>query len=207
VGRIYRKIEAIQDIFTHLNLIEGERIIHAALLLFGKAPQRFFISSEIRCAHFHGTILEKPIPSYKVFKGDVFELVDQAEDFVLSKLDHSVETRTQGASIPGNYEIPREIILESIVNAVAHRNYTENGSLQVMLFKDRVEVLNPVTLPFGWSLGKLKRPHTSVPSNPLLAVPMYLKGYIERLGTGTADMVRIAKENKLREPVFEQSLL
>lgn len=30
---------------------------------------------------------------------------------------------------------------------------------------------------------------------------------IERLGTGTADMVRIAKENKLREPVFEQSLL
>lgn len=27
---------------------------------------------------------------------------------------------------------------------------------------------------------------------------------IERLGTGTADMVRIAKENKLREPVFEQ---
>lgn len=27
---------------------------------------------------------------------------------------------------------------------------------------------------------------------------------VERLGTGTADIVRIAKENKLREPVFEQ---
>ena len=60
---------------------------HAALLLFGKAPQRFFISSEVRCAYFHGTIVEKPIPSDKVFKGDVFELVDQAEDFVLFKLD------------------------------------------------------------------------------------------------------------------------
>lgn len=195
---------AIQDIFTHLNLIEGDRVTHAALLLFGKAPQRFFISSEVRCAHFHGTIVEKPIPSYKVFKGDVFELVDQAEDFVLSKLDYSVGTRTEGASIPGKYEIPREIILEAIVNAIAHRDYTENGSVQVMVFKDRIEVLNPGTLPLGWSPEKLKRPHASVPFNPLLAEPMYLKGYIERLGTGTADIVRIAKENKLREPIFEQ---
>nr|WP_255737233.1 ATP-binding protein [Cognataquiflexum nitidum] len=73
-----------------------------------------------------------------------------------------------------------------------------------MVFKDRIEVLNPGTLPLGWSPEKLKRPHASVPFNPLLAEPMYLKGYIERLGTGTADMVRIAKENKLQEPVFEQ---
>jgi len=195
---------AVKDIFTHLNLIDGDRVSHAALLLFGKAPQRFFISSEVRCAHFHGTIVEKPITSYKVFKGDVFELVDQAEDFVLSKLDYSVGTRTQGASIPGKYEIPREIILEAIVNAIAHRDYTEKGSVQVMVFKDRVEVVNPGTLPLGWSTEKLKRPHASVPFNPLLAEPMYLKGYIERLGTGTADMVRIALENKLREPIFEQ---
>jgi predicted HTH transcriptional regulator len=33
---------------------------------------------------------------------------------------------------------------------------------------------------------------------------MYLKGYIERLGTGTADIVRIAKEEGLKEPEFIQ---
>ena len=33
---------------------------------------------------------------------------------------------------------------------------------------------------------------------------MYLKGYIERLGTGTADIIRIARENNLQEPDFEQ---
>jgi hypothetical protein len=32
---------------------------------------------------------------------------------------------------------------------------------------------------------------------------MYLKGYIERL-TGTADIIRIARENNLQEPDFEQ---
>ena len=204
-GFPFQETAAIKDVFTHLNLVDGGRVTNAALLLFGKSPQRFFINSEVRCAHFHGTIVEKPIPSYKVFKGDVFELVDQAEDFILSKLDYSVGTRSEQTAIPGKYEIPKEIVAEALVNAIAHRDYTQNGSVQVMLFKDRLEILNPGALPMGWSPEKLKKPHASVPFNPLLAEPMYLKGYIERMGTGTADMVRIANENNLQEPVFEQN--
>ncbi|MFA7672099.1 MAG: DUF4062 domain-containing protein [Sphaerochaetaceae bacterium] len=199
-----RATDSIEDIFTHLNLIQGKTPTNAALLLFGKHPQRYFISSEIRCAHFHGTIVEKPIPSYKVFKGDVFELVDQAEDFILSKLDYSVGTRAEKTMIPGKYEIPKEVISEAIVNAVAHRDYTSNGSIQIHLFRDRLEIINPGVLPLGWSEERLKKPHTSIPFNPLLAEPMYLKGYIERMGTGTLDIVRIAKEFDLKEPIFQQ---
>lgn len=195
---------SIEEILVHLNLLKDNKLTHAALLLFGKEPQRFFINSEVRCVHFHGTIVEKPIPSYKVFKGDVFELVDQAVDFVLSKLDYSVGTRSENIEIPGKYEIPKEIVAEAIVNAIAHRDYTNNGSVQVMLFGERLEVVNPGTLPLGWTIEKLKGLHTSVPANPLLAEPMYLKGYIERLGTGTADIIRIAKENNLQEPDFRQ---
>jgi ATP-dependent DNA helicase RecG len=33
---------------------------------------------------------------------------------------------------------------------------------------------------------------------------MYLAGYIERMGTGTSDMVRIARKNHLPEPEFIQ---
>ena len=184
---------AIEDVLTHLNLLNDGRITNAAILLFGKAPQRFFINSEVRCAFFHGNIIEKPIPSYKVYKGDVFELVSQAEKFVMSKLNYAVGTCSQETSIPGKYELPREIIAEAIVNAIAHRDYTNNGSVQVMLFHDRLEVINPGELPLGWTTEKLKKVHTSVPANPLLAEPMYLKGYIERLGTGTSDIVRIAR--------------
>lgn len=194
----------IKEILTHLNLINENRITNAAILLFGEKPQHFFINSEIRCAHFYGTEVEKPIPSYKVFKGDVFELVNKAVEFVLSKLDYSVGTRKEKVEIPGSYEIPKEIIAEAIVNAVAHRDYTSNGSIQVMLFKDRLEVWNPGTLPMGWTTEKLKQLHSSIPANPLLAEPMYLAGYIERLGTGTADIVRIAKKEGLKEPEFIQ---
>lgn len=194
----------VAEVLVHLNLMKDTRITNAALLLFGKEPQRYFINSEVRCVHFHGNIVEKPIPSYKVFKGDVFELVDQAVDFVLSKLDYTVGTRAEEIAVPGKYEIPKEIVTEAIVNAIVHRDYTSNGSVQIMLFRDRLEVVNPGSLPLGWTIEKLKTLHTSVPANPLLAEPMYLKGYIERLGTGTADMMRIAQANQLQAPDFEQ---
>jgi len=131
-------------------------------------------------------------------------MVDQAEDFILSKLNYQVETRSEKTSIPGKYEIPRVVISEAIVNAVAHRDYTNNGSVQVMLFKDRLEIRNPGSLPLGWTVEKLKQLHTSVPRNLLLAEPMYQAGYIERLGTGTSDMVTNANEVGLVDPVFLQ---
>ena len=62
----------------------------------------------------------------------------------------------------------------------------------------------PGALPLGWTIEKLKTLHTSVPANPRLAEPMYLKGYIERLGAGIVDIMRIAKENNLQAPDFEQ---
>ncbi len=203
-GFPFREEATIKEVLTHLNLMEDERIRNAALLLFAKQPQRFFINSEVRCAHYHGTEVQKPIPSYKVFKGNVFELVDQSLDFVLSKLDYTVGTRKKSAQAPGSYEIPKEIIAEAIVNSIAHRDYTSNASVQIMLFSDRMEIWNPGELPLGWTTEKLKKLHTSVPANPLLAEPMYLAAYIERMGTGTSDMVKIARKNKLAEPEFIQ---
>jgi len=48
--------------------------------------KRFFFSSEIRCVHYHGTEVAKPIPSHQVYKGTAFDLVDRAVDFVLGKI-------------------------------------------------------------------------------------------------------------------------
>ncbi len=172
--------------------------------MFGKKPQQFFITSEIKCAHFHGTEVRKPIPSYQVYKGDVFQLVDQAVDFVLSKINVAVGTRELSNQVPIEYELPRGAVTEAIVNAVAHRDYTSNGSVQVMLFKDRLEIWNPGHLPFGLSTTKLRHAHNSIPANPLLAEPMYLAGYIERMGTGTGDIIRLCKEKGLKAPEFIQ---
>ena len=73
-----------------------------------------------------------------------------------------------------------------------------------MLFADRLNVWNPGRLPQSLTLAMLREPHGSVPGNPLLAEPLYLVKYIERMGTGTGDMIRLCREAGLREPEFTQ---
>ena len=191
------------DLLRHLNLLSRGRLTNAAILLFGRAPQRFLVSSEIKCAHFHGTRVTKPIPSFQIYKGTVFALVDQAVDFVLSRIALSVGTRSESVQAPVAYEIPREVVAEAIVNAVAHRDYTDSSSVQVMLFSDRLEVMNSGGLPPTLTVEKLRVAHQSVPRNPLLAESMYLMRYIEKMGTGTVDMIRRCAEAGLPEPEFE----
>ena len=71
----------------------------------------------------------------------------------------AVGTRAAGPSAPVEYEIPREVIAEAIVNAVAHRDYTSNATVQVMLFADRLEVWNPGELPPNLTFEELRTKH------------------------------------------------
>lgn len=192
------------DVLTHLNLLHHGKPTHAAVLLFGREPQRFLPTSEVKCLHFHGTEVRKPIPSYQIYKGRVFDLVDQAVDFVMTKLARSVGTRAQSARAPVQYELPRDAVAEAIVNAVAHRDYASNASVQVMLFSDRLEVWNPGELPPSLTLEKLRAPHASIPRNPLIADPLFLAHYVEKAGSGTLDMIDLCREANLPEPEFRQ---
>ena len=112
--------------------------------------------------------------------------------------------RTASAQVDVAYELPVQAVTETIVNAVVHRDYLSTGSVQVMLFKDRLEVWNPGRLPKGMTVEKLNGEHASLPVNPLLANPVYLAGYIEQVGTGTNDVIDRCVELGLRKPEFRQ---
>ena len=189
---------------THLNLLDGKLPSYAAVLLFCDEPQRFLPTAEVKCLHFHGTKIRKPIPSYQIYKGPVFHQVDEAVDFVMSKLARAVGTRAKGPEAPVEYELPKGAVAEAIVNAVAHRDYSSNAGVQVMLFADRLEVWNPGELPPPLTPKHLRKPHASIPRNPLIAEPLYLAHYIEKAGTGTLDMITRCREVGLPEPDFEQ---
>ncbi len=194
----------VEQVLTHLNLLDRSLPTHTAVLLFGREPQRFLLTSEVKCMHFHGTMVQKPIPSYQVFKGTLFTLVDQALDFVMSKIARSVGTRVNGPEAPVTYELPREAVSEAIVNAIVHRDYASNASIQVMLFVDRLEVWNPGQLPTTLTIGDLRKPHASIPHNPLICEPMFLARYVEKAGSGILDMIDLCMKAGLRTPDFRQ---
>ncbi|WP_292348569.1 ATP-binding protein [Methanoregula sp. PtaB.Bin085] len=194
----------VEVVLSHLNLLDGSQPTHAAVLLFGKNSHHFLPSAEIKCLSFRGTKIEKPIPSYQIYTGTLFDQVDDAADFVLSKLDRRVPARDETPVSDTDYEIPVPAIHEAIVNAVVHRDYTSKAAVQVMVFTDRVEVWNPGALPSDLTPDSLKAEHPSIPHNPLIAHPLYLTHYIEKAGTGTLDIITYCKEAGLPEPGFEQ---
>lgn len=206
VGRQFPLAESapLMDVLTHLHLHHEGHPTNAALLLFGRDPQRFLPCAEIRCMHFHGTEIQRPVPFYRIFKETVFGQVDMAVDFVMSKLNRSVGTRAESNQAPVRYEIPPDVIREAIVNAIAHRDYSSAGAVQVSVFADRVEVWNPGTLSAPLTTESLRHPHGSIARNHRLCEALFLASYIEKYGTGTLMMIRECIAHELPEPDFVQ---
>lgn len=192
-----------QALLTHLNLLDNGKPTNAAMLLFGANPQRFHRTAETKCIHCHGTEYRRPFASLQVYGGDLFEQADQARDFVLGKINRAVGTRAFSITAPATYELPPDAVAEAIVNAIAHRDYNSNASVEVRLFADRLEVWNPGALAGTLTLPSLREDHPSVPNNPLLAESLYLTRYIERVGSGTQAMIELCVEAGLPEPDYE----
>ncbi len=205
VGRLKLKgSRTSKAILQNFNLLRDGRPTNAAILLFGKNPGGFFSNIQVHCLHFHGTEKQKPIASQQPFEGRLIEVIDEAVEFVLGKIDRRVGTHAVSTQATVTFEIPRPVIVEAIVNAIAHRNYRHNGFVQVIVFADRVEVWNPGELPPGLTPELLRRPHGPIPRNPLIAEPLFRVKYAEKVGTGTTDMIADCRDADLPEPDFEQ---
>lgn len=204
-GRLTLKgSRAPKAVLQNFKLMREGKLTNAAILLFAREPRRFFNNIQVHCFHFYGTEKRKPIASQQPYEGRIFEVIDQAVEFVLGKLDRSVGTRSESTQASGDFEVPRSVITEAIVNAVAHRDYRNNGFVQVIVFADRIEVWNPGELPRGLTPAKLREPHAPIPHNPLLAEPLFRVKLVEKAGTGTTDMIADCLEAGLPEPAFRQ---
>lgn len=192
-------------LLKHLDLLKDNKPTNAAVLLFGRAPQRFLFNSSVKCASSHATQVTKPLISHQIYDGTVFELLDQALGFVLDKIDRAIGKRTENAHAPRTYEIPPEVVSEAIVNALVHRDYTSTGSIELTVFPDRVEIMNPGGLLPPLTLSDLRTSHGSFPRNPSLFRALRHTPLVEEFGTGTLDMIRRCVDAELPEPEFESS--
>ena len=193
-------IEALK----RLNLLIDNKPTNAAILMFGKNPQRFFIQSEIRCARFKGIKAVKPFIDMKVIDGSIYEQIDQAEKFILFNIKKAAWIEPGKIERQEKWEYPPDAIREAIINAIAHRDYNSSANVHISIFDDRIEIWNPGKLPPPLTPKNLKEEHKSIPVNPSLANLLFLIKYIERWGTGTNDIIKWCREEDLPEPIFKE---
>ena len=194
-----------ETVLQHLRLLRQGKPNNGALLMFANDPQYYFPTAVVKCAWFLGTETVKPIEDYKTFEGNVAEQISQATSWVMSKLSVRYGQRNTEVQTEVEFEIPRSVIFETIVNAVVHRDYNSTGSVQVSVFRNRIVVRNPGTLPVELTKADLMKEHGSYPHNPYLAELMYQTGYIEKYGTGITENIRKMHEAHLLAPDIDLS--
>jgi len=82
-----------------------------------------------------------------------------------------------------------------------HRDYTEPADTRVLIFDDRIEIINPGSFPKGVTPKNPKH----VPVNPTLCQLMYDVGFIEKYGTGILMMKELCEGHGISEPKYEMS--
>ena len=184
-----------------LELLREGKLTNAAILLFGKNPQRVFIQSETRCARFKGT---KPLEfiDMKVFGGNIIDQREDALEFVKEHIKLHAEIK--GTEREEKWEYPIEAIREAITNAICHRNYETASNVQIRIFDDRIEIWSCGLLPEPLTPEDLKRDHKSILRNPQIGKSFFLIKFIEQWGTGTNRMIEQCLGHGLPEPLFEE---
>ncbi len=194
-----------EEILNRLRLMKDEELTNAAILLFGKEPQRFFLQAETRCARFKGLNVTEPFIDMKVIGGDLFSHVEETERFVLRNISKAAWIEPGKIERQEKWEYPPDAIREAITNAVCHRDYESSGSVQIRIFDDRIEIWNPGQLPESLTVEDLKKKHESKPRNRLIARCFFLVKFIEEWGTGTNKIVDWCLKQDLPEPLFEEA--
>ena len=100
--------------------------------------------------------------------------------------------------------IPEPAFREAIANALIHRQWNVQSTVQVSMYGDRVEITSPGGLPDDLTEEDYWNREISVFRQPILADIFNKLGLIERYGTGTL-RIKMCYEGQLQQPHFEQS--
>ena len=190
------------ETLDRLKLRADGRLRNAAMVLFGTELMPDYPQCQIRLARFKG-IDKAEFLDNRQEHGHAFRLLEAGMAFILRHLP------VAGRFEPGRIQrideplFPVAALREALVNAICHRDYSVTGGcVSAAIFDDRLEIWSDGRLPFGQQVEDLKRPHRSLPRNPLISGVFYRRGLVEEWGRGTQMIVDLCVRAGHPEPQF-----
>ena len=188
------------QILDKLQLTNGQKIKRAAIILFGKEPNRFYPNVQVKIGRFGVDATD--LRFQEVVEGNLVHMLDE----VLLQLNHKFLIRPvvfAGMQRVEKNEYPIVALREMLLNALVHRTYM-GAHVQLRVYDDRLSIWNEGGLPIGLSLSDLKVEHNSRPRNPKIADACFMAGYIDTWGRGTLKIINACKEAGLPEPEIKE---
>jgi ATP-dependent DNA helicase RecG len=208
LGRMDSRLPSdTESVLKGLKLIEGGRILNAAVALYG-VEEHFgatFPQFSIRLARFRGKDRLSDFVDNRAYWGNAFSLQRRGESFLLDHMPIAGQISSATLRREDYPMYPPLAFREALANAICHRDYiVPGGSVAVAMYDDHLEVINPGVLHFNMTPEKLTKPHESRPWNPLIASVFYRAGIIESWGTGTLNIIDRCRENKNPDPDWRE---
>ena len=214
VAQHCRKIGYAKDAESYLRTNKGyittvngvDKVSGAAILLFGKDPQKFFQRARIRIVRYLGDEerfgREMNVVKDVSFEGRILEMTQKAIAFVDTQIKEYtfLGEDARFVTIP---QYPPFCWTELIVNAVAHRDYSILGTdIMVKIFDNHYVVESPGILPGMVRIDNIRQMHFS--RNPKIVEFMREYKLVKEFGEGVDRMFREMSEAGNPAPEYKQ---
>ena len=192
-------------VLEHWALFGERQARNSAAVLFANDPANRYPQTRVRAVRYAASDLRE-MTDNRIFNGHAFDLLEQMQGFLRDNIAVSSQIRSEKGEFQrtDTPTYPWYALREGLLNAIIHRDYSAyDGAITVSLFPDHLEIWNIGTLPEGASIEDLKKGYVSRPHNPDIAHIFFLRGYIERLGSGIPRIIAACLQAGLPEPQWE----
>ena len=165
------------------------------LLLFGLHPNRYLPQAGVSAVAYPGkekdyaakerTTLRGPAVALRSETGDVVEagVIEQTLEFA-RRHTNIMASIDEGGHRRECWDYPFEAIRETVVNAIAHRDYTITVTdIELSIYSDRLEVISPGRLPNTVTVEKMRAGYRAS-RNELIKEALRDYRYVEGTGLG-----------------------
>ncbi|GHU39230.1 hypothetical protein FACS1894190_02930 [Spirochaetia bacterium] len=155
----------------------------AGLLFFGKEPQTIKPAFTLKTVSFIGNDISgnNYINKPEDLKGTIPELFKQGMMFLKSNLLH-LQNGKPFNSI-GDLEISEIALVETLQNALIHRDYFKNSPVRLLIFDNRIEIISPGKLPNSLTVNEIKYGNPVIRNNQIALFGSHTLPY-SGLGSG-----------------------
>jgi len=193
----------------------------AGLVCFGINPRRYLRQAGLRVMAFSGkdktyralldVVLDAPLVGrWRVDATGQKRLIDEGliEKFsaairpFISRESTGIDEQMRREKI---WFYPWEAIRETVMNALAHRDWTRAVDIEISCYADRLEVISPGKLQNSMTIHKMIAGQRS-PRNPLIMEILRDHSYVDSRGMGVrTKVIPMMKKMNHIEPIFEET--
>jgi len=203
-GRVDEEVlyDKTEHLLQDLQLIveTSGNLKRAAILLFHPKPEKFVTGAYIKIGFFQDD--DEDLAFQDEVHGSLMEQIDKAFDLLKSKyIVYAISY--EGVSRREKPTFPTAALRESLLNAIAHKDYASGVPIQISVYPDRIVFWNAGQLPHSISIENLLQKHPSIQYNPDIANALFRCGDIDVWGRGYRKIIKSVLENQQLPPIIK----